>query len=231
MSIYLKNFALFLGLPLIALTIISYLGFFLPFASYIVIIFGTIIAIVQTHKAIGGRIKFGKAIGPILLVLALTELISTVFYILYWGELGYISSFLTIIVIEYLIHFFLAFSILLYTGIWYMYEKGNQPGYASIIPIYNLIALLDIAEKPRWWFFMFLIPIANIVFLIMTFDAVSKNFGKDSGFTVGLIFLGQLFMAVLGFGDAKYMGNDNPTNNHDDTDLLDAHISSPSEKF
>ena len=35
---------------------------------------------------------------------------------------------------------------------------------------------------------------------------ISKSFGKDEGFTVGLVLLGIIFWPILGFGDAKYQG-------------------------
>ncbi|MBS1603444.1 MAG: hypothetical protein JST42_12310 [Bacteroidetes bacterium] len=35
---------------------------------------------------------------------------------------------------------------------------------------------------------------------------VSKSFGKDEGFTVGLTLLGIVFWPILGFGDARYIG-------------------------
>ncbi len=35
---------------------------------------------------------------------------------------------------------------------------------------------------------------------------ISKSFGKDEGFTAGLIILGIIFWPILGFGSAKYLG-------------------------
>src|SRR3982750_1840174 len=43
-------------------------------------------------------------------------------------------------------------------GLWKGYVKAGQPGWAILIPIYNLIVLLKIARKPEWWFFLMLIP-------------------------------------------------------------------------
>jgi Family of unknown function (DUF5684) len=82
---------------------------------------------------------------------------------------------------------------------WRIYEKAGQPGWASIIPIYSTIVMLQIIKKPVWWFFMFLIPIVNIVFLIMMINNLSKSFGKGTGFTLGLLFLGIIFYPILAF--------------------------------
>jgi hypothetical protein len=54
-----------------------------------------------------------------------------------------------------------------------------------------------------------LIPIVNYIFIIWSYNLISKKFGKDVGFTLGLIFLSFIFWPILGFGDAKYEGASN----------------------
>jgi hypothetical protein len=51
-----------------------------------------------------------------------------------------------------------------------------------------------------------LIPVVNIVFLIWLYNMVSKSFGHDEGFTMGLLLLGFIFWPILGFGKSKYLG-------------------------
>jgi hypothetical protein len=87
---------------------------------------------------------------------------------------------------------------------WKVFEKAGQPGWACLVPFYNIIILLKIANKPTWWLFMFFIPIANIVFLIMMLNRISLSFGKSSGFTVGLIFLSIIFWGILAFDKSEY---------------------------
>lgn len=94
---------------------------------------------------------------------------------------------------------------------WFMYEKAGQPGWAAIIPIYNVLILLKVAGKPWWWIFGILlgiIPFAGIVLVIvwavLVWHGVSKNFGKDAGFTVGLLLLSIVFVPILAWGDAQY---------------------------
>ena len=91
-------------------------------------------------------------------------------------------------------------------GGWKMFEKAGKPGWAFIVPIYNIIVLLEIVGKPIWWIVLFIIPVVNIVVFIMVYHALSKSFGKDIGFTLGLLFLSFIFIPLLGFGDAKYVG-------------------------
>lgn len=89
---------------------------------------------------------------------------------------------------------------------WKIYTKAGQEGWACLIPIYNVIVYLKIIKKPWWWIFMFMIPFVNYVFLIWSTNLLSKRFGKNEGFTVGLLLLGIVFYPILAFGDAKYEG-------------------------
>lgn len=89
---------------------------------------------------------------------------------------------------------------------WKIYTKAGKPGWACIIPIYNIIVMLEIVGKPWWWIFMFLLPIVNIVFAIWMINLLSKSFGQSEGFTVGLILLPVIFYPILAFGSYTYQG-------------------------
>jgi Family of unknown function (DUF5684) len=91
-------------------------------------------------------------------------------------------------------------------GIWKMFEKAGQPGWAAIVPIYNLIVMLKIAGKPAWWIILLIIPFVGVVFAVLFALALAKSFGKGAGFAIGCVFLGFIFLPMLGFGDAKYIG-------------------------
>jgi uncharacterized membrane protein YhaH (DUF805 family) len=101
---------------------------------------------------------------------------------------------------------FLAIFVFLIAAMWKIFEKAGQPGWAAIVPIYNSYILLKIVGKPGWWLLLFLIPFVNIVFAVWTYNMLSKSFGKEEGFTVGLLLLSIVFFPILGFGDAKYLG-------------------------
>ena len=89
---------------------------------------------------------------------------------------------------------------------WKIFEKAGKPGWAAIIPIYNIIILLEIVGKPWWWLILMLIPNVNIVVAIIVLHRLSLSFGNGVGFTLGLLFLGIIFFPILGFGSAKYQG-------------------------
>ena len=100
--------------------------------------------------------------------------------------------------------FYIAFIVFVVAAQWITYQKANQPGWACLVPIYNIIVLCKITQKPTWWVAMMFIPVANFVFLIMLMNGVSKAFGKSEGFTVGLVLLSPIFWAILAWGDAQY---------------------------
>lgn len=101
---------------------------------------------------------------------------------------------------------YFAILILMIASMWKIYTKAGKPGWAAIVPIYNLVVLLEMVGKPWWWLFLMLIPIVNIVLIIIVTHKLSVSFGKGAGFTVGLILLGIVFYPMLAFGDAKYVG-------------------------
>jgi hypothetical protein len=103
--------------------------------------------------------------------------------------------------------FGLLIGILVIAGLWKVFTKAGKPGWAAIIPIYNLIVLLQIAGKPLWWIVLFCIPIVNFVVAIMVMINVAKAFGKGTGFAIGMVLLGPIFIPILGFSDAKYIGS------------------------
>lgn len=93
-----------------------------------------------------------------------------------------------------------------YVALWFVFKKAGEQGWASIIPVYNILITIKIAGKPWWYILLLLIPIVNIIIGIMILHGISKSFGKGGWFTVGLIFLRVIFLAILGFGAAQYTG-------------------------
>lgn len=100
----------------------------------------------------------------------------------------------------------LAFFVFAIVGMWKVFEKAGQPGWASIIPIYNLIVILQITGKPVWWIVLLLIPFVNFIIILLIMIALAKSFGKGVGYGIGCTFLSFIFLPLLGFSDAKYIG-------------------------
>lgn len=96
---------------------------------------------------------------------------------------------------------------------WKIFKKAGKPGWASLIPIYNIYVLFEITWGNGWIFLSMLaaiIPVIGwiivLVINIITYVKLSKSFGKSGAFAVGLIFLNIIFMAILAFDSSKYLG-------------------------
>jgi ABC-type sulfate transport system permease subunit len=100
----------------------------------------------------------------------------------------------------------LAFMVLMIAAAWMIFSKAGEPGWAAIIPIYNVIVLLKVVGKPLWWFLLLCIPFVNFVVGIILSLELAKKFGQGTGFGIGLIFLPFIFYPILGFGSARYQG-------------------------
>ena len=97
-------------------------------------------------------------------------------------------------------------SILGIIAMWKIFTKAGEPGWAAIIPFYNVYTLFKITWGNGWKFLLLLIPIANIVIMIITEVKLAKAFGKSNGFAVGLVLLSTIFMLILAFGSSEYKG-------------------------
>jgi len=106
-----------------------------------------------------------------------------------------------------IIFIYIAIIALFVASEWKVYSKAGKPGWACLVPIYNIIVLLEIVKKPLWWFLLLMVPIVNLVVLIIITHRLSVSFGKGGGFTAGLILLPIICYPILAFGDANYDAN------------------------
>ena len=98
---------------------------------------------------------------------------------------------------------------------WVLFKKAGKPGWAAIIPIYNILVLLEIIGRPWWWLFLFflgLIPVVGflislVVQLIVNHD-LARSFGKGWGYAIGMTvpFVNFAVLPMLAFGDSTYKG-------------------------
>jgi hypothetical protein len=100
---------------------------------------------------------------------------------------------------------FIAFLVLFMVASWKVYVKAGQPGWAALIPIYNVYIITKIIQKPAWWTILVFIPFVNWIMSILFAYYIAKAFGKDIGFTLGLILLNPIFLLILAFDDSRYV--------------------------
>lgn len=122
-----------------------------------------------------------------------------------------LGAFLGVIIVVSLV-----IAIIQLAGMWKVFTKAGEKGWKCIIPIYNLVILFRISGLSPWIIFGYLagiIPfIGWIVCLGITIyqcNSLAKSFGKDVGYTIGLLFLPTIFYLILGFGKAQYVGKGN----------------------
>jgi len=101
----------------------------------------------------------------------------------------------------------LAMTVVIVAGLWKTFAKAGKPGWGAIIPIYNIVLLLQIAGRPIWWIILLIIPIVNFIVAIVVALDIARKFGKGAGFGIGLALLGFIFYPILGFGSAQYQAD------------------------
>ncbi len=115
---------------------------------------------------------------------------------------------------------------------WKIFVKAGEPGWKSLIPIYYSYIHYKIAWKPFYFIVHMVIVAAAIPFAVIAVYSgsslcliltlllyvcrfilqilfsmkLSAAFDHGILFTLGLIFLGPIFMIILGFDSSEYQG-------------------------
>lgn len=114
--------------------------------------------------------------------------------------------------IAFLIVFLVMIALIIFyvAAFWRILEKAGVPGWGAIIPIYNVYLWCKVVGRPGWWVILLFIPVVSvIVMLILSLD-LAKAFAKSASFGFWLWLLSIIFVPILGFGSATYIGP-NPT--------------------
>ena len=99
-----------------------------------------------------------------------------------------------------------AVGILTLVAFWFIFSKFGEPGWKAVIPFYNTYIWYKYTWGNGWYFLFLFVPIANIVFYILTMIKTAKAFGHTDGFAVGLIFLPPVFLLILALNEDRYLG-------------------------
>lgn len=102
--------------------------------------------------------------------------------------------------------FALAILFLVVGGTWLTFSKAGEPGWAAIVPIYNVYVMLKIGGNEWWWLLLLFVPIVNIFVLAKISIDIATSFGRGVLFGIGLWLIPAIFFPVLGFGDYEYRG-------------------------
>lgn len=112
-------------------------------------------------------------------------------------------------------------AVLVIIGQWKIFKKGNQPGWAALIPFYNTYCMCKVVGINPWWILIVclspilgIIPIVgslasaivSIYFTILLAVSLARSFGKSDGYAVGIILLAPIFYFLLGRDKEQYLG-------------------------
>ncbi|MFM8550451.1 MAG: DUF5684 domain-containing protein [Verrucomicrobiota bacterium] len=107
---------------------------------------------------------------------------------------------------------FIAIAVVVVVGMWKTFEKAGQPGWAAIVPFYNLVVMFRIGGQSGWFALAILLNLIPLIgglawlgILIWNHVNISKRFGHGVGFAIGLVLLSPIFWLILGFGSSKYL--------------------------
>lgn len=101
----------------------------------------------------------------------------------------------------------LALGVLVIVSLLMIFKKAGKPGWASIIPIYNVIVLIQVAGLPLWYLLLLIIPFANIYAIFKIYIELAHKFGKSTGFGVLTVFFSEICLPILAFDkNATYQG-------------------------
>tara|TARA_B100001287_G_scaffold264619_1_gene256676 strand:- start:18448 stop:20025 length:1578 start_codon:yes stop_codon:yes gene_type:complete len=94
-------------------------------------------------------------------------------------------------------------------GTWKLYNISGNKGWHSFIPIYNLIILIKIINRPWWWIFLIFLPVINVIIIPVIWIELSRSFGKNSYTNTffSLISLGFYNYYLNYFTKLKYVEN------------------------
>lgn len=108
----------------------------------------------------------------------------------------------------------LVITILNIVATWKIFTKAGQAGWKSLIPIYSTVILFKVAGISPLWVLSYLVawvPVLGPLFIlgvnIYAMIKLSRAFGKEDAFAVGLVLLNTIFMMILAFDKSEFQLN------------------------
>lgn len=99
----------------------------------------------------------------------------------------------------------LAVILLMIPALWRTFEKAGRPGWAGLVPFYNVYELCAMGGSPGWWVMLMFVPALNILVLLIICHRAARAFGYGVGMALLMVFLPLVGFPVLGFGPARYV--------------------------
>ncbi len=90
----------------------------------------------------------------------------------------------------------LLFALLL--GAWHFFERMGRPGWAALVPGWNVVEMLRAADLSPRWLPLLLLPVANVFVGLQICGRLARRCGRGPEFALGLFFLPPVFFALIG---------------------------------
>lgn len=111
-------------------------------------------------------------------------------------------------------------SIIMIISYWKIFKKKGKPGWAILIPIYNVIVQIQVANLSMVYFLLLFIPLVNIYAIIKINISMAKSFGKSTAFGIGMMLLPVIFVPLLAFSEDKNETKTETSNNFNAMDVI-----------
>ena len=89
---------------------------------------------------------------------------------------------------------------------WIIFQKAGEPGWKSIVPLYNMYTMFKFSWGNGWLFLLMLVPVVDIFVSLMLAYKFSKSFGHGIGFCILYLLLPIVALPMLAFGNSRYVG-------------------------
>ncbi len=100
----------------------------------------------------------------------------------------------------------LALVVLMIISRWRVFKKAGLPGWGIFIPFYNRYLMFKLGGRSGRNFLWILLPPVFAIFMIINAFKIAERFWKHWTYGLGIIFLKMIFIPILAFDDAEYIG-------------------------
>ena len=90
--------------------------------------------------------------------------------------------------IEWLI-FFLCYNLIIFGGTQKLFMLAGISSWKSIVPFYNIIKLLEVIKRPKWWIILVFIPVINLIMIPVIWVELIKRFNHNSKLDRALVIM------------------------------------------
>lgn len=101
--------------------------------------------------------------------------------------------------------FYLAFAVFLIISLWKLFVKAGKPGWAALIPIYNIVVMLEIVGRQfGGCYLLFLYHCSMFGLRLLCTSTLLNPLASRLGFGIVSLFFPYVTIPILAFGKSQY---------------------------